>query len=203
MSAYGTTKLPEVVLRALDGGESRIGRIMLWVTGGLFAFMAVMFFVTPDPTAEKLKTLPWVLGVFALMFGGGVWIARKKHRVGFSALAKVLRDEPGRIVRVREQIAQPNPGGVRFIDNAFDGEREFAPRPQRTVHMIVFKMHVRSQIFVDVEGKLLKRKMVVPFHEAPELLSYLFALVAAHNRECVWGKQPLRELVPPAAAAAE
>ena len=190
MGTYGETKLPEVVLQGLDRGESRWGRILMWMTGGLFAFMAIMFFVTPEPIEEKLPTIPWVVGVFAVMFGLSFWNSRKHLRVATSRFARTLRDAPQTIVAVTEELVQPSPGGGRVQRAAvpFDGEREFAPRKVREVRVLGFRFTVRSWVMVKVEGRLLREKLVVPCHEAPTLLSYLFALAAQHNPDCAWGK---------------
>lgn len=187
-------ELPSIVLNALEGGEAKIGKLLLWLSIGLFAAFAVIFVVTPEPMSEKLPMVPWLVGAFAFFAGYSVWVMRKPYRVHRMPLAKILRDSPGSVLAVHEVAIRPSAAGQGVVQTriAFDGEREFAPRSGRVVRVLgLFKVVERSQVYVKVRGKLLRRKLVVTSDRAPELLSWLFATLAAANPECRWGESTI------------
>lgn len=187
-------RLPRIVLKALEGGESKFGKLILILGTLLFLMFAVIFVMTPEPWSEKIPAGLGILGGYAVYVAYGIWILRKPYRVHRMALAKVLRDRPQDVVSVHEIAIRPSATGQGIVTTrmAFDGEREFAPRPQRSVRVLgMIKVIERSQIFVKVKGKWLRKKMVVPFDVAPELLSWLFATMAAANPECKWGDKTI------------
>ncbi len=180
-----------VVLRALEGGEAKVGKLLLWLSIALFGSFAVIFFVTPEPWSEKLPYVPWLVGAFALFAGYSVWIIRKPYRVHRMPLAKILRERPEDVIGVHEIAIRPSATGQGIVQTrvGFDGEREFAPRSKRVVRVLgLMKVVERSQVFIKVRGKFLSRKLVVTSDRAPELLSWLFATLAAANPECRWGE---------------
>jgi|GEM_PF-2045835 len=185
-------RLPRIVLKALEGGEAKFGKLILGLGTLLFLMFAVIFVMTPEPWQDKLPAALGIVGGYAVYVAYAIWIMRKPYRVHRMPLAKVLRERPEDVLSVHEIAIRPSATGQGIVTTrmAFDGEREFAPRPQRTVRVLgMIKVIERSQIFVKVKGKWLRKKMVVPFDVAPELLSWLFATMAAANPDCKWGEK--------------
>ena len=181
--------LPRRVLDAVVGGEPRVARVMLWFTLAFFAVMVLLFFVTPDPMEEKLPTVPWFLGAFGAMIAYWIWLIRKPRRAHRLPIARLLRDDPGAVVEVTEQVVRvvAGGGGVQRATVKFDGERELAPRKEQQARVLFWKMNVNSFISLKVRGKMIPKRLVVPTHKAPALLSWLFATLAKENPSCKWG----------------
>lgn len=181
--------LPRVVLEAVVGGEPRVARVMLWLTLAFFAVMVLLFFVTPDPMEEKLPTVPWFLGAFTAVIAFWIWLIRKPHRAHRLPIARVLADTPGSVVEVTEQVVRvvAGGGGVQRATVQFDGGRELAPRKEQQARVLFWKMNVNSFISLKIKGKVLPKRLALPTHKAPELLSWLFATLAKENPTCKWG----------------
>ncbi len=172
----------------IDRSESKLGRIMLWVMIAFFGVMVAILFATPEPMEEKLPIIPYLVGVFGLFAGFFWWMSRKRLRLYGTTVAKLLLDAPGTIKRVRVEIVEPRVGGVARGWVSLDGEREFVPVPEQVVRVFGVPLHPRTWVYMEVEGKLVSRKLVVPRHMGAEVLSWLFATLAAANPECGWGK---------------
>jgi hypothetical protein len=193
---WAAEKLPRVVLDGIDRGESRVGRLLMWTIGGFAVIMGGLMFVLPDPGGEALTVAPWMFGSFGAAFAYAWWLSRKRLRVHASSLGRALLATPQDIVAVREEIVRAGTGSVQRIGFAYDGEREFQPRPVPDGNVVGVRMRPRSWFHLKLRGKWLARKLVIPTEDAPQLASWLFAKVAAGNPECRWGQQgPVRNLV--------
>lgn len=195
---WSARTLPKIVLVGLDRGESKIGRIMMWVVGVFFALMVVVFFLTPEPIEQKLPTVPWFLGAFGFFFGYFYWLSRKHLRAHRTFLARVLKDEPHRIEQVRVEVVVPRAGGVSRGWMELNGEREFVP-----MEVPKGMFAPRTWVHMKVRGKLVSQKLVVQGARSAELLSWLFAHLSEHHRECKWGEVTIAERLGSAKAPSE
>ena len=91
--------------------------------------------------------------------------------------------------RVQAEVVVPRPGGVARAPLRLDGRSEFEPCEPTVLRLLGFSMHPRTWVSVKIRGKLVARKLVVPRHRGPELLSWLFATLASESPSCVWGEQ--------------
>ena len=187
MSGYGGKTLPQIVLVGLDRTESKIGTIMMWVSLPFALIFVVAFFVSTEPMAEKIPAL-YLAGMFGLFTAFFFYLSRKRHRVHRSAFAQTLLHRPESIRAVSAELRVPQPVGVRHIAVPMNGQVEFEPLPEQSTQVLFIKVVPRMWVHVKLEGKLLARKLVVPQHQGAELLSWLFATVAAVNPDCAWGE---------------
>ena len=192
MSGYGGKTLPQVVLLGLDRTESKIGTIMMWVSLPFVVVFVVAFFVSAEPMAEKVLAL-YLAGMFAFFTAAFFFMSRKRHRVHRSAFAQALLRHPERVERVTAELRVPQPGGVRHVAVPMNGQLEFEPLPEQTTRVLFVKMYPRMWVNVKLKGKLVSRKLVVPQHRGAELLSWLFATVAAANPACGWGEAEISD----------
>ncbi len=192
VSGYGGSTLPEIVLVGLDRNESKIGTIFFWVCLPFVVGPAIGYFVTEGTQAERLPAL-YIAGMFSLFAALFGFMSRKRYRVHRSAFAKTLQRDPSQVVSVSAEIQVPKPGGVAHIAVPFDGESEFVPRPEQFSRVLFFKMYPRMWVHVKLKGKLVARQLVVPQHRGGELLSWLFATVAAANPQCEWGDRTIAD----------
>lgn len=186
VGSYTGKTLPQIVLVGLDRSESRIGKIMMWVSFPLVLVFLVAFALSTEPMSAKLPAL-YLAGFFGLFTAFFFFMSRKRLRVSRSGFAKALLERPESIASVTAEIQTPQPGGVQHVPVALDGTSEFEPLPEQCTRVLFFKMYPRMWVHVKLEGKLLKRKLVVPQHHGAELLSWLFATAAA-NPQCGWGR---------------
>ncbi|MEM6291300.1 MAG: hypothetical protein AAGA54_08540 [Myxococcota bacterium] len=194
MSGYGGNTLPDIVLVGLDRNESKIGTIFFWVCVPFVIGPIIGYFTTGGTHAERVPAL-YIAAGFGVLAALFLFISRKRYRVHRSAFAKTLVSDPSKVVAVSAEIQVPKPGGVAHIAVPFDGESEFVPRPEQFSRVLFFKMYPRMWIHVKLEGKLIARKLVVPQHRGGELLSWLFATVAAANPQCAWGERKIADRV--------
>ena len=192
---WSAPTLPSIVLQGLDRGESRVGRICLFVTLVFAAIIAVLMLVIPDPEGEAVEVAPGMFGGLGALAAYFWWLSRKFLRVHRSGLGKILLHQPERIIAVRERIMTAGTSSVNSADFAYDGEREFQPRRAPDGNVLGVRMHARSWFFLKIQGKWIARKLVVPSPHAPELASWLFARLAEHNADCIWGEQPIASYV--------
>ncbi len=194
MSGYGGKTLPQIVLVGLDRMESKIGKIMMWVSVPFVVIFLTGFIVSSEPMPDKIPAL-YVAGMFAFFTGAFFFMSRKRHRVHRSSFAQTLLEHPERVERVTAELRVPQPGGVRHVAVPMNGQVEFEPLPEQHSNMLFFKMYPRMWVHVKLKGKLIARKLVVPQHNGAELLSWLFATVASANPECGWGEGKISDHV--------
>ena len=140
---------------------------------------------------RKLPTVPYVVGSFAALGGYFFWLSRKHLRLHGLGLARVLLDRPAAIESVAAESVVPRGNAVARSWISLDGDQEFRPLPESAVSIFGFEMYPRTWVYLKLKGKLWRRKLVVPRHQGPELLSWLFATLASANPECKWGTQTL------------
>ena len=194
MGDYAAKTLPQILLVGLDRSESRIGKIMMWVSLPFVPVFLAAFVVSAEPMSAKLPAL-YLAGFFALFTGFFFFMSRKRLRVHRSAFAKALLSRPETIASVTAEIRTPQPGGVQHVAMPLNGEVEFEPLPEQCTRVLFFKMYPRMWVHVKLEGKLFARKLVVPQHRGAELLSWLFAAAAAANPQCRWGQGKIADYV--------
>ncbi len=194
MGGYAGKTLPQIVLVGLDRTESKLGKIMMWVSLPFVVVFVVAFFVSTEPMSAKLPAL-YLAGFFGLFTGFFFFMSRKRARVHRSGFAKALLSRPETITSVTAEIRTPQPGGVKHVTVPLNGEVEFEPLPEQCTRVLFFKMYPRMWVHVKLEGKLFARKLVVPQHRGAELLSWLFATAAAANPQCGWGSGKIADHV--------
>ncbi len=178
--------MPSVVLVGLDRSESKLGKIMMWVSLPFAIVFLAAFVISTEPMAAKLPAL-YLSGGFGLFTAVFFFMSRKRRRVHRSGFAKALLDRPETLSGVTAELRTPQAGGVRHVPVPLNGAVEFEPLPEQSTRVLFFKMVPRMWVHVRLEGKLFARKLVVPQHRGAELLSWLFATAAAANPQCGWG----------------
>lgn len=194
MGGYAGKTLPQIVLIGLDRSESKLGKIMMWVSLPFVVIFLVAFVASTEPMSSKLPAL-YLSGFFGLFTAFFFFMSRKRQRVHRSGFAKTLLARPEAIVSVTAEIRTPQPGGVKHVPVPMDGAVEFEPLPEQSTQVLFFKMYPRMWVHVKLEGRLLARKLVVPQHRGAELLSWLFATAAAANPQCGWGRGKIADHV--------
>ncbi len=194
VGGYAGEILPPIVLVGLDRTESKLGKIMMWVSLPFVVVFLAAFAMSTEPMSAKLPAL-YLAGMFGVLSAIFFFMSRKRQRVHRSAFAKALLQRPETIASVTAELRTPQPGGVRHVEVPLDGAVEFEPLPEQSTRVLFFKMYPRMWVHVKLEGKLFTRKLVVPAHRGAELLSWLFATAAAANPQCGWGRGKIADHV--------